>query len=178
MDKKIEAIPTIYRGVQLRSRLESQACLLFDKLLWKWVYEPCNYLLENGVQYRPDFWLPDHQMFVETRGYTSESGQLQLASFATAVISGSITAEQTPVNRFLILQVGFNAFLAERDREPVAQSPLLHRCTYCRAWIVKNNPGLCYLCGVIHYPFSSIDVSSDGKILINGLPAQEWDGAA
>jgi hypothetical protein len=46
----IKAIPTVYNGVQFRSRLEAKWAVLFDLLSWKWEYEPIDL---NG--YIPDF---------------------------------------------------------------------------------------------------------------------------
>lgn len=43
------AIPTMYGGVQFRSRLEAKWAAMFDLLLWRWEYEPCDL---NG-------WIPD-----------------------------------------------------------------------------------------------------------------------
>jgi hypothetical protein len=36
-------IPTIYRGVQFRSRLEAKWAAMFDLLGWTWQYEPCDF---------------------------------------------------------------------------------------------------------------------------------------
>ncbi len=46
---KIAAIPTVYRGIQMRSRLESKWAYVFDALGWRWEYEPIDL---NG-------WIPD-----------------------------------------------------------------------------------------------------------------------
>src|SRR6185369_17742242 len=48
----IKAIPTMYRGVQFRSRLEAKYACLFDQLGWVWDYEQLDY---DG--YIPDFTL-------------------------------------------------------------------------------------------------------------------------
>lgn len=44
------AIPTMYAGVQFRSRLEAKWAAFFDRLSWPWEYEPIDL---NG--YIPDF---------------------------------------------------------------------------------------------------------------------------
>lgn len=44
-----QAIPTVYEGVQMRSRLEARWAAFFDLCGWKWTYEPCDF---NG-------WIPD-----------------------------------------------------------------------------------------------------------------------
>ena len=49
---KYAAIPTMYAGVQFRSRLEARYAAYFDLLEWDWQYEPFDL---NG--YIPDFYV-------------------------------------------------------------------------------------------------------------------------
>ena len=42
-------IPTIYKGINFRSRLEAKYACVFDQLGWKWEYEPVDF---KG-------WIPD-----------------------------------------------------------------------------------------------------------------------
>jgi hypothetical protein len=46
----IKAIPTIYNGVQYRSRLEAKWAIFFDLLNWKYSYEP-----DDLHKWSPDF---------------------------------------------------------------------------------------------------------------------------
>jgi hypothetical protein len=46
----VVAIPTTYQGVRFRSRLEAKWAALFDRLNWRWDYEPQDF---DG--YQPDF---------------------------------------------------------------------------------------------------------------------------
>jgi len=48
-----QAIPTLYKGIRFRSRLEATWARFFDELQWPWEYEPVDL---NG--YIPDFILP------------------------------------------------------------------------------------------------------------------------
>lgn len=48
------AIPTVYRGIQMRSRLEAKWACCFDQLGWTWEYEPFD--LKGWI---PDFILHD-----------------------------------------------------------------------------------------------------------------------
>ncbi len=50
----IQARPTIYKGVQMRSRLEAAFAQFLDNHTMAWVYEPNAYGSDNG-QYLPDF---------------------------------------------------------------------------------------------------------------------------
>lgn len=64
----IQAIPTVYNGVQFRSRTEARWAVFFDALGIRWFYEHEGYQLPehcDGDQtyapcnYLPDFWLPE-----------------------------------------------------------------------------------------------------------------------
>ncbi len=50
MSYNITAIPTEYRGIRFRSRLEARWACFFDACGWRWDYEPSDF---NG--YIPDF---------------------------------------------------------------------------------------------------------------------------
>lgn len=52
----IPAIPTTYRGVLMRSRLEAKWAAFYDLVQWRWAYEPIDL---NG--YIPDFVLEFHR---------------------------------------------------------------------------------------------------------------------
>ena len=54
MTYTIEARPTTYKGVQMRSRLEAKVAAHFDKKGWDWEYEPVCFAGDKG-QYLPDF---------------------------------------------------------------------------------------------------------------------------
>lgn len=53
----MKAIPTMYRGVQFRSRLEARWAAFFDRIGLQWEFEPEGYETSAG-RYLPDFWLP------------------------------------------------------------------------------------------------------------------------
>jgi hypothetical protein len=59
------ARPTMYRGIQMRSRLEARAAQILDAKAIAWEYEPCCFASEDG-QYLPDFRL-DGTIYVEVK---------------------------------------------------------------------------------------------------------------
>jgi hypothetical protein len=62
------AIPTVYAGVQFRSRLEARWAAFFDLLRWPWDYEPIDL-----AGYIPDFVIRAREPFlVEVKGRTEE----------------------------------------------------------------------------------------------------------
>jgi hypothetical protein len=65
-------IPTTYKGIQMKSKLETKIAMFLDGLGIKWKYEPTNFLLSNGITYVPDFFLTELQMWLEVKGDIQE----------------------------------------------------------------------------------------------------------
>ena len=55
-------------GIKVRSQYEKTVIEFFDRKSIRYQYEPLMYL--NGKQYRPDFFLPDYNLFLEICGFT------------------------------------------------------------------------------------------------------------
>ena len=67
----IQAKPTIYNGVQMRSRLEAKWAAFFDQIGWRWEYEPDGF----GDYYIPDFMiLGPRPLLIEVRPVATEPG--------------------------------------------------------------------------------------------------------
>jgi hypothetical protein len=64
----IEAVPSWYAGITFRSRLEADWAATLDAWNVPWQYEPETITLPSGVNYIPDFWLPDHGTWLEVKG--------------------------------------------------------------------------------------------------------------
>lgn len=95
MKKKFACLPTMYNGVQYRSRLEARWACFFDLLKWSHEYEeedlpgwtPDFYLTHEGspllLEVKPYRWPNDdeiHTMMAATRGYgLPREGALSLA---------------------------------------------------------------------------------------------------
>ena len=70
-DASLRARPTVYRGIQMRSRLEAKWAAAFDKDGHLWEYEPRCFANQRG-QYLPDFavrfrWRSDETRYVEIK---------------------------------------------------------------------------------------------------------------
>lgn len=64
----IQAIPTEFRGVKYRSRLEAMwAQWLYERNLFAY-YEKRKFKLDRGIWYLPDFYLPDADTYIEVKG--------------------------------------------------------------------------------------------------------------
>ncbi len=74
----LPAIPTTYRGVRYRSRLEARWAVFFEQLGWRAEYEPIDLL-----GYIPDFILRfDRPVLVECKPFIDASGDAQDAARA------------------------------------------------------------------------------------------------
>ena len=62
----IPPIETIYNGLRFRSRLEARWAVFFDAANIKYEYEPDGFEF-NGEKYLPDFYLPDHNAYIEVK---------------------------------------------------------------------------------------------------------------
>jgi hypothetical protein len=65
--KKFEAVIETEPGVKVRSQLEKHCADFLYKNEIRFQYEPL--MLLGGRQFRPDFYLPDHNLFLEICGY-------------------------------------------------------------------------------------------------------------
>lgn len=68
MAAMIKAIPTMYRGYLMRSRLEVRWAAFFDSLGIRWRYEDEGYVLSDGTWYLPDFYFPESHSWGEVKG--------------------------------------------------------------------------------------------------------------
>jgi len=68
-----KGIPTLYKGINFRSRLEARCARLLDEMKLKREYESKAFVLENGKELWPDFFLPELNTWVETKGMITES---------------------------------------------------------------------------------------------------------
>lgn len=66
------AIPTRYKDILFRSKLEADWAITLDGLGVRWQYEPeGRYWGPDRVFYCPDFWLPDTRQWLEVKGQES-----------------------------------------------------------------------------------------------------------
>ncbi len=61
------AIPTLWKGYQMRSRTEARWGVFFDSLGIKWEWEPEGFVLEHGFRFLPDFYLPVVDLWAEVK---------------------------------------------------------------------------------------------------------------
>lgn len=85
----IKAIETEYKGYRFRSRLEARWAVFFDSLGIPWVYEPEG-INVDGVNYLPDFYLPDCKQFFEVKGLMTDIDMNKVQALISAGYSVTI----------------------------------------------------------------------------------------
>lgn len=77
---ELKAIETVYNGYKFRSRLEARWAVFFSTLGIKYEYESQGYDLGNRLWYLPDFWLPEHDFWIEIKGTEPTENELLKAA--------------------------------------------------------------------------------------------------
>jgi hypothetical protein len=72
------SVPTEYKGVRYRSRLEARWAIVFDRLKIEAKFEPQSFI-EHGLPYIPDFYLPSLGVWVEIKPTTPNSDECKKA---------------------------------------------------------------------------------------------------
>lgn len=88
----IRAIPTTYRGIRFRFRLEADWASTFDAYEIEWQYEPEGVELPSGARYLPDFYLPKLTTWFEVKGPHGQRLD-KTQEFAYAMVHGSPTCD-------------------------------------------------------------------------------------
>lgn len=107
------AIPTTYKGLQLRSRLEAKWACFFDKLEWPWSYEPFD--LDGWT---PDFliappFLQGYQTLVEVKPLGVQWwGNMPEPPDEAPKIRAEIDRARTPDCPYFAMIVGINPKIA------------------------------------------------------------------
>ena len=90
----IKAIPTIYRGVMFRSRLEARWAAFFDLCKWHWDYEP----------FDCDGWIPDFLIRGKTNLLVEVKPAIEFPSDVAVKIEKA--CESSPLDGFELLILG------------------------------------------------------------------------
>lgn len=145
----IEAIKTNYDGQEFKSRLEANMAHILDLMDHNWKYEPKSFLLDNGVHYQPDFFVPSLNLWVETRGYSNKKGNKQLKGFKNKTFNLDPEEEYQP--DFLVVGPETIDFYEDTRRFGGAREPetWVSRCAICKSFFFYDLGGhyQCRNCG-------------------------------
>jgi hypothetical protein len=178
------AIPTTFKGIEFKSRLEAQTAFLFETFGIPWQYEPKSLMLPNGICYTPDFWLGRQRTFFECRGYENETSEKQIECFGESVQAEggyTITPPGILVQTFIVLYGTGDTRVYQRWQEYCENGILLSWCCLCKHWYLGGfDQGACLPC-CTNQNASQIVLAltaSKGKLFLNGKPSEAWkDGA-
>jgi endogenous inhibitor of DNA gyrase (YacG/DUF329 family) len=70
-----------YKGIWLRSSWEIEFAKNLDEAKLFWEYEPKKFRLKNGKYYTPDFYIPSKSMWIEIKGWWTESAKQKFSDF-------------------------------------------------------------------------------------------------
>ena len=133
-------VTTIYKKVQMKSRLEANIAFFLDELGIKWKYEPKSFLLSNRKHYMPDFYLPELNCFVEAKGVITKEVKETLEIFA-----------KETKNEILCLSAKKGFYLELWDTGDVCWGDTIQigKCSHCGSFFFCNNIGSyhCRKCG-------------------------------
>ncbi len=104
----LRARPTVYEGIEMRSRLEAWWAQRFDEAGRTWTYEPCAFAAPGAEQYLPDFLLEEtrpngrvKRIFIDMKGVV---GPHELGRFLRRMeVKG---ADVSLLKRTLVIAVG------------------------------------------------------------------------
>lgn len=134
-------IPTLYRGMRFRSRLEAKWAVFFDRLGWRWTYEPFDL---RG--YIPDFVLHMHKpLLVEVKP------DIDAASLRTHVdkIDASGWADEALVVGVRPIDFKTYRFAGLLRDQGDWKEGVIFICKQCKGWSLCHTHGsfACRACG-------------------------------
>lgn len=115
---KTKSIPSIYKGVTFRSRLEARWAAVFDHYEVPWAYEPDAYDTPSGF-YLPDFYLPTLHTFVEVKPGPNQFDEVALRSVIDQTGAQFLVLDSPVVmcRAYPVLCVGLSDFQADKDKD-------------------------------------------------------------
>lgn len=162
---KLFGIKTIYKGIEMRSKLETKVALFLDALKIKWEYEPKQFILSDGTPYIPDFHLPDHKIWIEVKGLIKDHNK-------------KISEKFVEENKFTLLLwssdelIWYGLWNDEEQSVFHDYHVLIGLCSKCKRYFFASNLGSynCSACGMYDGDHDII-----GSINANGWSDSEID---
>lgn len=143
----LEAVPTYYHGTWFRSRLEADWAATLDQYRIAWTYEPETITLPSGKTYVPDFWLPDHDTWLEVKGPgvpgLDKAHELAATTDSLVIIGQPPTPSHPDGGRRNYRDNGHPTWTTTGQR-----AMFTPRCAHCTAgsWVAMSAPLRCRRC--------------------------------
>lgn len=125
--KRLPAIPTVYRGIKFRSKLEAKYARAFDILGISWTYEEVNFMFDDGTCYAPDFYMPDMDTYFEVKGVMTDEDNHKISLLAN---QGKRVVVGGP-NGTMLLYDGVQAEKLPKGDWKRSYTAILSKCTEC-----------------------------------------------
>ena len=145
------SIPTRYRNVLFRSKLEADWARVFDAMKLAWKYESEGHYFGDTF-YLPDFFLPQSRQYVEVKGVSNDSDfelndALKVLALVRYLPPRRHTGEDTSDIPIVGCLPGGRFFGWGRNGRPLGVS--LFQCIRCRGWwfLVECMGWKCQCCG-------------------------------
>ena len=143
----IQAIPTKYKGIQFRSRLEATWAAFFDGIGWPYQYEPIAL-----AGYIPDFVIPFPKapLLVEVKPVFTIA---ELGQYTDKIEASGWTREAMVVGTEPLSAEDVDPIMglvSQREKyEAGWDAAVMHRCAACKRISIHHYSGLwdCYACG-------------------------------
>lgn len=147
----VRSIPTVYNGIQFRSKLEASTAKLMDDIGLEWQFEVEGYDLGNGIWYLPDFYVPQNRLFIEVKGILDPKSEEKVTALAGACAGSGIRVMllfNTRPRRIAGLQRLYVAGSLVNADGIIPDSIVLARCPSCQqaSWKIVRS-ATCPLCG-------------------------------
>lgn len=161
------AIPTVYRGTQMRSRLEARVAAMLDAVGIRWEYEPRAFTF-GTVRYVPDFWLPDISTWLEAKGAWGHADVVKVACLARDQASGRWDKNDGgwwhPAAAVVVVgdDSGRGHWVSSDGKIEDSHSARLVRCTSCGCawWLSDARDYACRACGEYDGTHHFVDVDT------------------
>lgn len=137
-------VPTLYNGFRFRSRREARWAVFFDNAGIRYFYEPEGFRFEDGLQYLPDFYLPD----VYSRGGRGIWAEVK------GILSP--TDNKKMENLIRLPQINNVALLFEPDADSCDNELMWLDSDGTICWDNVQNFKRCPVCGAITYEYDTI----------------------
>lgn len=98
---------TKYNGYNFRSRAEARWAIFFDAFGIKYHYEYQDFILEDGIRYLPDFWLPEFMggCHAEVKGKFTDVEKQKCKQLALLTNEPVLLLEGVPDHKFTVWYV-------------------------------------------------------------------------
>lgn len=157
---KLLGIKNKYKGVEMRSKLESKVAMFLDALGILWIYEPKTFRLSNHFSYKPDFYLPKLKIWIEVKGLIEDHNRKISKIFVRD-------------NKQALVLISSNSMLwyglwKEDDNNEVFEDldVLIGKCSKCKSYFLASNLG--------DWKCLSCDYYEGDNSIIGSINGQSW----